>query len=108
MNTISKLAGEKGYVCRIEWISDETLATIHDFPPYLAANNLTMTTSTSGMYLSRRTYVPLFLQTVTEYIFHSHMSPSDPVYTRKTLDYKFFGFTRLFGLNMKINFKTTR
>ena len=42
-------------------------------------------TSTAGTHLSKRTYVPLFLQTVKIYIFQSHQSPSGPVYTRKTL-----------------------
>ena len=46
--------------------------------------NLTMATSTTGMHLSRRTYVPVFLQTV-KYIYQSHQSPSGPAYNRKTL-----------------------
>ena len=46
-----------------------------------------LATSTFGMHLSRRIYVPLFLLTVNLYIyiFQSHQSPSGPVYTRKTL-----------------------
>ena len=62
---------------------DDILSTIHGFPRCLAAN-LTMTTSTAGMHLSRRTYVRLFLQTV-KYISQSHQSPAGPVYTWKTL-----------------------
>ena len=60
---------------------------------------------TSGIHLSRRTYVLLFLQPL-KYIFQSHHSPSDPVYTQKAQ--KFFGFTRLFDSNMKMHVKTTR
>ena len=64
---ISKLPGEKGCVYHSERILDDT--------------------STSGMHLSRRTYVPLLLQTVKNIyfsIFQSHQSPSGPVCTRKT------------------------
>ena len=68
--------------------------------------NLTMTTSTSGMHLSRRTNVSLFLQTVNNIYFN----PTSPLLVLSTPEkhYKFFVFTRLFDLNMKTHFKTTR
>ena len=49
-----------------------------------------------------------YLSTPLIYIFQFHQSPSGPVYTKKHyFIYKFFGFTRLFDLKMKIYFKTT-
>ena len=70
--------------------------------------NLTMATSTTGMHLSRRTYVPVFLQTVTYiYIHTSHTSPLLVLPTTEK-HYKLFGITRLFDLDMKIHFRTTR
>ena len=57
------------------------------------------------MHRSRRTYVPLFLQTVEKHTFQSH----SPLLVLSTTEkhYKFFGFPRLFDLNMETHFKTT-
>ena len=108
---ISKLPGEKGYLVRIPSRTDLRRYIVYQsrLPPCLAANkNLTMTTSTSGMYLSRRTYVPLFLQTVKKYI---HISvPPVPFWSclHQKNTTSFSGLTIRFDLNMKIHFKTTR
>ena len=92
---ISKLPGEKGYLVRIPSRTDLRRYIVYQsrLPPCLAANkNLTMTTSTSGMHLSRRTYVPLFIQTV-KYIYFSPTSPL-PVLSTPEKHYKLFGFTK--------------
>ena len=60
------------------------------------------------MHLSRRTYVPLFIQTVEKK--KLYFRPSSPllVLSKPEKHCKFFGFTRLFDLNMKTHFNTTR
>ena len=49
---------------------------------------------------------PYFSKPLKICIFQLYQSLSGPVYTGKT--HKSFRFTRLFDLNLKINFKTTR
>ena len=65
-----------------------------------------MATNTSGMHLSRRTYVPFFLKPLNIYIY---IYPTSFLLVLSTPEKhsKFFGFTRLFDLNMKTYFKTT-
>ena len=56
------------------------------------------------MHLSRRTYVPLLIQTVNKYIY---FIPTSPLLVLSTPEkhYKSVGFTRLSDLNMKTHFK---
>ena len=72
----------------------------------LAANNIPQNSSinTSGIHLSRRTYVPLFLQTV-----ENKTSSTCPLLNLSTQKHnRLYGFTRPFDLNLKVHFKTTR
>ena len=56
------------------------------------------------MHLSRRTYVPLLIQTVNKYIY---FIPTSPLLVLSTPEkhYKSVGFTRLFDWYMKTHFK---
>ena len=74
---------------------------LRDCDSYLASSHQSPDQShTSWIHLSRRTYVPLFLQTIKTY--------SPILVLSKPQDTFYFGFTRPVDLNMKIRLKTTR
>ena len=98
--------GEKGDVYHPERILNDTLSTIHGFPPCLAASKPHYNDQHSWNAPLKAHLRALISPNRKKYIFQSHHSPSSPVYPRR--HYKFFGFTRLFDLNMKTQIKTSR